>query len=640
METGSNNAGEKTINYLQADFRGWSFRDLLTSQRRNTEGSETGMEESTPRSRKGKAVKGGIGPQDVGAKPSDDPKAEFHSWSLRDLLGSRRDSVDGSETSSDTSNSRHKKSRRVKHGEASGNSSPQPASPIAEALMKPVKVLLTPSATFSRLTEEREEVSKQTPSPKEFTLRDGVTLPLIGEVKWQVLKEQAKIWLQNPKNLALLVWVIAVAVSGAILFMVLVGMLDEVIPKKSDRDTWYEVSNQILNALFTLMVLYVHPTRILHMVWLIRWRPKDIIKLRDVYCKGGLRKPNEWFHMLVVLLLLHLNCFAQYALCGLNWGYKRANRPAIGVGITLATSFGAAAAAGIYNSVSPLGKDFVAEDKVPDRLDEDETEADKTERGQATRHPSIFHLQENYKLLEKRMSFASRDGRPVENPQWDGGLFDCYKEPTITLFSITCLACVFGWNLDRMGFGNRYVHVATFLLLCSAPCLVFNVAAVNVSNRNVRHGLAATGAVLSVFGLLYGGFWRIRMRERYNLPSKTWCCGQPGLTDCIQWLFCAPCSLCQEVRTSEAYDIRDDKFYLKTRVNTPGDSPEHVSEDGIDMMPAPSSSIQPLPISSMVPIKDSELVAVNPADETIFSPPPTQILDHNLELEAHNQSIL
>jgi Cys-rich protein (TIGR01571 family) len=187
--------------------------------------------------------------------------------------------------------------------------------------------------------------------------------------------------------------------------------------------------------------------------------------------------------MLVVVLLLHLNCFAQYALCGLNWGYKRANRPAIGVGITLATSFGAAAAAGIYNSVSPLGKDFVAEDKMPDRLDEDETQADKTERGQATRHPSIFHLQENYKLLEKRMSFASRDGRPVENPQWDGGLFDCYKEPTITLFSITCLACVFGWNLDRMGFGNRYVHVATFLLLCSAPCLVFNVAAVNVSNR-------------------------------------------------------------------------------------------------------------------------------------------------------------
>jgi len=581
---------------------------------------------------------------------SDDPEAESGSWSLRDLLGSQRDAMDGSEIGSEpVSTPRHKKLRDLMasgHNAAAGS---RPSSPITESFMKPIKMLLAPSTTFVRLKDEREEMSRQTPSPpKEPTAsRDGITLPLIGEVKWEFVKQQTKLWLQNPKNLALLMWVIAVAVSGAILFMVLVGMLDKVIPKKSDRDTWFEVSNQILNSLFTLMVLYVHPMRILHMVWLMRWRPKDIIQLRQVYSKGGLCKPNEWTHMLVVVLLLHLNCFAQYALCGLNWGYKRANRPAIGVAITLSTSFGAAAAAGIYNSLSPLAKDFVVEEgeeehkEVVDRVRENESTvelADKIKRGQGStsyphhHHHSKFHKHQNYKLLKKSVSSISREGRHVENPQWEGGLFDCYQEPRISLFSTACLPCVLGWNLDRMGFGNRYVHIATFLLLCSAPCLVFMVAAVNIDNRVVQHSFAATGIVLSLFGLLYGGFWRIRMRERYNLPQTNWCCGCPGVTNCAQWLFCAPCSLCQEVRTAEAYEIKDDKFYMKKTSgnNTPGTSPEHLlGHHHIDVdMPVSSSSIQPLPISSMVPIKEMELALSErmTADGTMFLPPPPQNL--------------
>jgi Cys-rich protein (TIGR01571 family) len=152
--------------------------------------------------------------------------------------------------------------------------------------------------------------------------------------------------------------------------------------------------------------------------------------------------------------------------------------------------------------------------------------------------------------------------------------------------------------------------------------------------RVVQHSFAATGIVLSVFGLLYGGFWRIRMRERYNLPQTNWCCGCPGVTNCAQWLFCAPCSLCQEVRTAEAYEIKDDKFYTKKTSgnNTPGTSPEHLSGHhriDVDML-VPSSSIQPLPISSMVHIKEMELALSErmPADGTMFFPPPPQNLTH------------
>ena len=114
------------------------------------------------------------------------------------------------------------------------------------------------------------------------SLREGLTLPLIGKVKWAQLKKETIKWLLNPKNFALRVWRIAVVVAGAILFMAMVGMLNAAIPKKSDRDTYFEFSNQILNALFVLMALYTHPLRTLHLIWLIRWNSTDILKLRKL----------------------------------------------------------------------------------------------------------------------------------------------------------------------------------------------------------------------------------------------------------------------------------------------------------------------------------------------------------------------
>ena len=230
---------------------------------------------------------------------------------------------------------------------------------IPPRLVKPMGYSLSPSKTFSRIQLEREERLTMT---QEHSLRSkSITLPYIGEVTIRTLQEWAKKWLRNPKNIALLFWLIGVIVSGAILFIVMVGMLNAVLPRKSERDMWFEVSNQIINALFVLMALYVHPTRILHLVYLIRWNPKDILKLREAYCKKGMRKPHEWRHIFIVVLLLQLNCLATYALARLNWGYRRSDRPFYSVGICLAVALGAAIAAGIYNSVSPLGRDFVPE---------------------------------------------------------------------------------------------------------------------------------------------------------------------------------------------------------------------------------------------------------------------------------------
>ncbi|KAI3470936.1 hypothetical protein Pfo_027599 [Paulownia fortunei] len=410
----------------------------------------------------------------------------------------------------------------------------------------------SPSAKFQRIAEEREEVSRTVPSSSSLHIRERCSRIFSRKIDWNCLWTICKEWIRDPMNLALFIWIACVAISGAILFMVMTGMLNHAIPKKSERDAWFEVNNQILNALFTLMCLYQHPKRIYHLALLLRWRPEDVLKLRKVYCKNGSYKPHEWAHMMVVVLLLNINCFAQYALCGLNLGYKRSERPPIGVGICITVAIGAPAVAGAYTMLSPLGKDY-------------ETEIDEEAQIPVTTDDSSRPDQLRRRSFEKRFSFALRDEeRTVETrPRWSGGILDFWDDISLAYLSLFCSFCVFGWNMERLGFGNMYVHIATFLLFCMAPFWIFNLAAVNIDNETVREALGVTGIFLCVFGLLYGGFWRIQMRKRFNLPPYKFCCGKPAVTDFALWLFCCWCSLSQEVRTGNSYDIVEDKFCRK-----------------------------------------------------------------------------
>lgn len=409
----------------------------------------------------------------------------------------------------------------------------------------------TPSAKFQRIAQEKDDFSRTVPSNASQAIRDRFTRVFSKKIDWISLQKLAKEWIRNPMNMVLLIWIIVVAVSGAILFLVMTGMLNHALPKKTQRDAWFEVNNQILNALFTLMCLYQHPHRLYHLVLLIRWKPEDISKLRKIYCKDGTYKPHEWAHMLVVVLLLNLNCFAQYALCGLNVGYKRSERPAIGVGITISVAIGAPAIAGVYSVVSPLGKEY-------DSASSDEESQLKQDNNVTSSR------QQRVKSFERRFSFTPKDERISEtSPKWSGGIFDFWQDISLAYLSLFCSFCVFGWNMERLGFGNMYVHIATFLLFCLAPFWIFNLAAINIDNETAREALGITGIFLCVFGLLYGGFWRIQMRKRFNLPPSDSCCGKPAVTDCALWLFCCWCTLAQEVRTGNAYDIKEDKFYRK-----------------------------------------------------------------------------
>ncbi|XP_066359630.1 uncharacterized protein [Miscanthus floridulus] len=404
----------------------------------------------------------------------------------------------------------------------------------------------SPSSTRQMLGDEHRNIGSSVRSsvgssshqrPSSSTSR-RFTVPFVKKIDWSSLWDKSKEWILNPMNMALSVWILAVGVSGAILFMVMTRMLNRVLPSKPQRDTWFEVNNQILNALFTLMCLYQHPRRFYHLALLCRWRADDMHQLRQVYCKDGTCKPNERKHMMVVTLLLHLNCFAQYALCGLNLGYRRPQRPVIGVALTISVAICAPAVAGLYNNLSPLGKDYEAQPEADDEESQLQRKTTETER--------------RYSLVP-RQGHGESAGNP---PQWVGGLFeDLWEDMSLAYLSVFCSCCVFGWNMSRLGLGNMYVHVATFVLLCLAPFFIFDLAAISVDDEAVRDALGLAGVFLCVLGLLYGGFWRIQMRRRFSLPENRACCGRPDLTDCMLWLCCYSCALAQEVRTADAYEV-------------------------------------------------------------------------------------
>jgi Cys-rich protein (TIGR01571 family) len=403
------------------------------------------------------------------------------------------------------------------------------------------------SAKFKRIADGRDEISRSVASGG-HRFHERLNGVFARKIDWGSLMKMGKEWIRNPMNMALFAWITCVAVSGAILFFVMTGMLNSALPK-SQRDVWFEVNNQILNALFTLMCLYQYPQRFYHLVLLCRWKPDDISKLRKIYCKNGTYKPHEWTHMMVVVVLLHINCFAQYALCGLNLGYKRSQRPAIGVGICISVAIAAPAVAGLYTIISPLGRDYDS------HMDEEAQVL--TTSGDGSNGLRL-------KSLQKRYSFAATGQQQiVDRPQWSGGILDFWDDISLAFLSLFCSFCVFGWNMERLGFGNMYVHIATFALFCMAPFWIFILAAVNINNDAVREALGVTGVILCAFGLLYGGFWRIQMRKRFNLPAYNFCCGEPTAADCTLWLCCCWCSLAQEVRTRNSYDIVEDTFCRK-----------------------------------------------------------------------------
>lgn len=350
-------------------------------------------------------------------------------------------------------------------------------------------------------------------------------------VDWCSVRSTCKGWIKNPMNIALLLWLLCVGVSGAMFVLLLLGLLDSAFPTAALRNHWIEINNQVLNALFTLMSLYQHPAICNHLFLLCRWRPADAAELRAAYCKDGAGpRPAERAHLAVVVALLHVTVACQYVLCWLYWGYIKKTRPELVENGFFVLGVAAPVVAVVYTVCSPLGKDLQCDLACSDA-------------GMVTQRLTTGHV--------------------VIEPEWAGGMFDCGGDAAAGWLSVFCTFCVFGWNMERLGFGNMYVHIATFVLLCFAPLWVFGVSALHIHDIVIGDMIGGAGVLLCVCGLLYGGYWRIQMRKKFALPGSRACCGSKSLTDYARWLFCWPCALAQEVRTASSYDIDGESFYRK-----------------------------------------------------------------------------
>ncbi|GMH23145.1 hypothetical protein Nepgr_024988 [Nepenthes gracilis] len=370
-----------------------------------------------------------------------------------------------------------------------------------------------PSAQNPQISDRRDEISASV-SPSRM--------------------QKFKNWLKNPISLVAFAFTICIAFLALISLLISKGVFNGIISNKSTRTLCKDAINQTINALATLLCLYVHPTLFWNLVLLFRWKPSDIALMRRFYCKNATPKPHERAHIAVVVILYHLSCFAQYVTCGLSWGYKRSNRPGTPLTICVFVAIGSSVVARIYTRRGPLGKDV------------DNTDVVDEESQDTRRNP-----------MKKRFLLVPRNGRAEvdDKPVWRGGLFDVGEDVNGACLSMFCMFCVFGWNMGRIRFGDKYCQGATFIIFCLAPFLVFNVAAININNHAVTVTFFVLSVVLSVLGLLYGGVWRIVMRRRFKLSGNNSCFGKPDVSDCLQWLCCSCCSLAQEVRTIDFYDI-------------------------------------------------------------------------------------
>ena len=171
------------------------------------------------------------------------------------------------------------------------------------------------------------------------------------------LKRNAKSILTSPVKLVLLVWAIPVLVVGIIWLLVSVGALNHVLSHE-ERKKWEEITVQILNGLFTLLAFLQQVRFTFLTYYLYRWTPQDVAKLEKIFCKDGLPKPHERKHMLVVILLTHLYCIAQYASAVLYWVYpNNSQRPTVAANVIFFLSLGSGILSQKYQQVSPLGKD-------------------------------------------------------------------------------------------------------------------------------------------------------------------------------------------------------------------------------------------------------------------------------------------
>ncbi|CAI5505418.1 unnamed protein product [Closterium sp. Naga37s-1] len=370
----------------------------------------------------------------------------------------------------------------------------------------------------------------------------------------------------------------AVVISLNFSAMAHIALAMGVLDSEWEEKLWQEFCNQILNAVGTLGCLVVHPLRCYYLVRLWRWSREDVASLRAVLSAAGpfVAKPDERWHLGVVLILLQLNCFGQYAIALFMWFVSEPDRPLVLLGFIVFIALGSLIAAGIYCSWSPLGWPTESKPEKKERnrgkcggrvvpvtsAEEDGgTAADAAEEGAGLcgkcggvlcdsaaddgagdddDDDDVDRVAQKQGLYV-RLDDASAAGKQkphewktptwqpmgeLARPQWQGSALDCCADGVgSAVWTTLCCFCVHGRHVERAGFGNKI-------------WIVFGL-----------------GILVTIGGVTYGGYWRWKLRRTFLLPEEEWCCGHKAATDFASWYVLPCCSLCQEMRTVRHYRL-------------------------------------------------------------------------------------
>ncbi|CAI5518930.1 unnamed protein product [Closterium sp. Naga37s-1] len=419
-------------------------------------------------------------------------------------------------------------------------------------------------------------------------------------------------------------------------FALLTGIYRVAFTSDQKRADLLEFSMQVLQAAGTVAALLLHPTRLVYLLRLVRWRPSDVISLRKVFSRGdaAVAKPHERRHMAVVIGLLNIACVSQYGIFLCLCLRAPADRRIFPVLVFIFGAFGLGTVAGVYFLLCPLGRQLHVDAAPPaahkrsagtadgdnstargspaekaracglwgissrgrgDGGEERGTEgSERRERASVSFSALSCHLwsspdhRPSLRLgsarlqssrsqrssschVDKRAVWQPRascagdnqgsmaaQGAAVTNdaPEWAGSLWGVADDCGIAARVALCCPCAFARHLHRAGFGHPFFHALNLLLFLLAPPLVFTASARFMTNPALHALTVAFGVAGALMGLLYGGYWRWKLRRTFDLPAQTWVCGHKAFSDFGTWVACPCCALCQEMRTVKAYGLR------------------------------------------------------------------------------------
>jgi hypothetical protein len=221
-----------------------------------------------------------------------------------------------------------------------------------------------------------------------FSFRVTITMPTLNTIYCNIKSHL------NTMNIINAFIMLVVVVSGAILFMVMVGMIS--FELEQTKENWFEINAQILCACFTITALLTHPQRFLLLIWTFKWNSKDGSQKREfarmieesvpgivlynrefsestafeiplhgtpedsrdpspepIKVEDGERKlvkqtpAWKWY---IILALLHGQCFFQYPITFAHWMWfmRPKERPVYLVAVFLPLSFACGTIGGIW----------------------------------------------------------------------------------------------------------------------------------------------------------------------------------------------------------------------------------------------------------------------------------------------------